>query len=86
MCIRDSLEIDGDDVAQEGQAAAGQRLAGRGGLQFGTELFDDLVIVRIAEALDHHERVGIGLPQQVLGLVDLVGGVDGDQHLSLIHI
>ena len=73
-------EVHGDYVAQEWQAAASERLAGRRGLQLGAEFFHNLVVMRIAVALDHDERVRVGLAQQVLGLVDFVGGVDRYEH------
>ena len=74
------LKVYGDDVAQERQAAAGERLAGRRRLQLGAEFPHNIVVMRVAEALYHHERVGIRLAQQILGLVDLIGGIDGDEH------
>ena len=73
-------EVHGDYVAQEGQAAAGERLARRRGLQLWAELLHNLVVMRVAVALDHDERVSVGLAQQVLGLVDFVGGVDRHEH------
>ena len=46
----------------------------------GAELVDDGAVVGVERALDHHEGVGVGLAQQVLGLVDLVGGVHRHEH------
>ena len=74
------LEADGHDVAQEGKLLAVQLLAGFGLGDLGAQLIDDLAVVGIQGALDHDERVRVGLTQQVLGLVDLVGGVHRDEH------
>ena len=68
-----------DDVLEEGQhrivvLARLKVLEGR------AELVDNADIVRVLEALDHDERLGIRLPQQVFQLEHLVVGVDGDEH------
>ena len=73
-------EADGDHVAQKRQAFRVQRLAGHGGFQLGTELRHNLRIVGIAEALHQHHGVGVGLLEQILRFVDLVGGVDSHQN------
>ena len=70
----------GDHVAQEGEAFAVQGLPRLGALQLGAELGDDLGIVAVPVAVDHHQGVGVGLAQEVLRLVDLVGGVHRHQH------
>ena len=57
-----------------------QLLAGLGLGDLGAQLIDDLAVVGIQGALDHDERVRVGLTQQVFGLVDLVGGVHRDEH------
>ena len=57
------LEIDGDDVAQEGQLLAVQGLARLGLGDLGAQLVDDLHIVGIERAVDHDQRVGVALAQ-----------------------
>ena len=47
----------GDDIAQEGQALAVERLPRLGGLKLGAELGDDLRVVAVPVALDHHQGV-----------------------------
>ena len=73
-------EAHGDHVAQEGQPAGVQRLAGFVACQLGAQLVHDLAVVGIPVALDHHQGVGVRLAQQVLRLMDLVGGVHRHQH------
>ena len=73
-------EAHGNHVSQERQALAVQRLTGLVAGQLRAQLAHDLLIVGIAVALDHHQGVGVGLAQQVLGLVDLVGGVHRHEH------
>ena len=60
--------------------AFAEQLARGGGFELGADLVDDLHIVGVLVAVDHHQRVGVGLAQQVLGLMHLVGGVDRHQH------
>ena len=49
-------------------------------LELRAQFVDDLAVIGIAVALDHHQRVGVGLAQQVFGLVDLIGGIHGHEH------
>ena len=56
------------------------KLAGQAVLQLGAKLLDDAHIIRVLVAVDHHQGVGVGLAQQVLGLVDFIGGVHRNQH------
>ena len=74
------FEAYGDDIAQEGQTVGMQLLAFRGCSQFGTQLVDDLLVVAVAVALLQNQRMRIGLFQQILRLMDFVGGVHGYQH------
>ena len=70
----------GDDVAQEGETAGVEGRAGAQGLQLGAKLGHDLTVMAVLGPLGHDEGMGIRLAEQVLHLVDLVGGIDGDQH------
>ncbi len=49
-------------------------------LQLGAKLGNDLGILGILGALGEDEGVGIRLLEQILGLMDLIGGIDRDQH------
>ena len=73
------LAVHGDDIAQHRQAL-GVELARQAVLKLGAQLLDDANIIRVLVAVDHHQGVGVGLAQQVLGLVDLIGGVHRHQH------
>ena len=68
-----------DDVAQHRQALR-LELSRHAGLELGAELFDDADVVAVLVAVDHDERMGIGLAEQVLRLVNLIGRIDGDEH------
>ena len=48
--------------------------------QFGAQLADCGGIVAVLAAFDHHQGVGIALPQQVFDFVDFIGGVHRHQH------
>ena len=48
--------------------------------KLGAELFDDAHVVRVLKAVCHHERMRIRLAQQILRLVNLIGGIDGNKH------
>ena len=73
--------VNGDDILKIRQSLALQltRLAGR---KLGTQLTDGSDIVAILEAVDHDKRVGVGLAQQILDLMNLVCGVDRDQNCA----
>ena len=73
------LAVHGDDIAQHRQTL-GVQLARQAVLKLGAQLLDDANIIRVLVAVDHHQGVGVGLAQQVLGLVDLIGGVHRNQH------
>ena len=75
------LKAAGDDVAKLGQAA-GMEMALFAGGKLRAQLLHDGRVVAVLEALDHHQGVGVALAQEVLRLVDLVGGVDRDQHAA----
>ena len=70
----------GDDVAEEGETAGVEGRAGAEGLQLGAKLGHDTTVMAVLGPLGHDEGMGIRLAEQVLHLVDLVGGIDGDQH------
>ncbi len=70
----------GDDVAQEGQTLAVERLAGLGGLQLRAQFGNDPGIVAVPVAVDHHQRVRVGLAEEVLRFMDFIGGVYRHQH------
>ena len=55
-------------------------LAGDGGGELRAQLGDDAGVVAVPVSLDHHQGVGVGLAEEVLRLVDLVGGVHRHQH------
>ena len=57
-----------------------QSLAGLLFGQFRTQLLHDLLIIGIPVAVDHHQCMGVGLPQQIFRLMDLVGGIHRHQH------
>ena len=67
-----------DDVAQAREARADQMPADHRP-QFGDELVEDVDVADVAQAVDDAQRVHVGLPDEVLELVGLVVGVDGDQ-------
>ena len=69
-----------DDVPQKRQPLAVEGLPRLGRLQLRAQLGNDLRVVAVPIAVDHHQRMGIGLPQQILRLMDLVGGVHRHQH------
>ena len=48
-------------------------------LQLRDKLVDDLHVIRIFQSFDHHQRVGVGLAQQVLGLEYFIVGVHSHQ-------
>ena len=70
----------GNHVAQEGQALAVEGLPRLGRGQFRAELGDDPGVVAVPVAVDHHQGVGVGLAEEVLRLVDFIGGVHRHQH------
>ena len=47
---------------------------------FGAQLVDDLRVIGVQRAVNHDNRVRIGLPEQVLRFVNLVRSVHGYQH------
>ena len=49
-------------------------------LKLGTQTRYDLAVAGILRALGDDQSMGIALLQKVLRLVDLIGGVDGDQY------
>ena len=69
------FEADGNDIAEEGQLFAVEGFAGNGVLEFRAEFVDDLGVIGIQCRFDHHQRVGIGLLEQIFRFVDLVSGV-----------
>ena len=69
-----------DHIAKERQAPRVQSLAGLLFGQFRTQLLHDLLIIGIPVAVDHHQCMGVGLPQQIFRLMDLVGGIHRHQH------
>ena len=73
-------EVHGDHIPQEGQPLTVQGRARLGDGDFRTDLIDDLSVVGVQSRFDHHQGMGIGLAEQVLCLVNLIGGVHRDQH------
>ena len=73
-------EPDGDDVAEERQARAVQGLPRLAAGDLRAEFVDDLAVVGVQRPVDHHQRMRIGLAEQVLRLVRLVCGVHRDQY------
>ena len=49
-------------------------------LDLRAELIYDPLVIAVERAVDHDERVCVRLPEQILRLVDLVGGVHGHEH------
>ena len=69
------------DVADEFELGIrlGAEVAAGELLEFGDELVDGLDVVDVAEAVDEAEHAHVGLAQDVVEFLGLVGGVDGDE-------
>ena len=69
------------DVADEFEVGIGLAAQVAAGvvLELGDELVDDGDVVDVAEAVDEAEHLHVGLAEDVVEFLALVGGVDGDE-------
>ena len=72
--------INGNDVAQEGQALYMQRFPSFGGLQLGAKLLDNAYIIRVLITVDHDQGMRVRLAQEVLRFINLVGSIYSDKN------